>query len=255
MKGVVITGASSGLGASLARAYAAPGVCLGLIGRNRERLAATEEACREAGASVVCLAADIADSALIGDWLGAFDADHPVGLLVANAGTSAGPARDEPCEGLDRAARQVRTNLLGVINSVEPLAARMAERGRGQIAVVASIAGLRGLPDSPAYSASKAGIRAYGEALRARLKPYGVSVTVICPGFFDTPMTDRFKGATPFLHSLENTTRLVKRALARRRPRLSFPWPLVLGLRCLDVGPAWFGDAMIKSMRFHIVSE
>lgn len=255
MKGVLVTGASSGLGASLARAYAAPGVCIGLIGRSAERLAATADSVRAGGAEVAELVADIADSDLISGWLREFDEAHPVELLIANAGTSAGPARDEPSEGLERASRQIRTNLLGVVNTVEPLVERMTARRRGQIAMVASIAGLRGLPDSPAYSASKAGIRAYGEALRVRLKPYGVSVTVVCPGFFDTPMTDRFKGSTPFLHSLERTTDLVRTAIVRRRPRLSFPWPLVFGLRCLDVAPAWFGDAMIKTMRFHIVSE
>ncbi len=255
MKSVVITGASSGLGASLAQAYAGPGVCLGLVARRADRLAQTALACRERGAEVVELVADVADAEIMNRWLIEFDDRRPIDLVVANAGTSAGPAGGEPSEGLERATRQIRTNLLGVVNTVEPLAPRLAARKRGRIGVVASIAGLRGLPDSPAYSATKAGIRAYGEALRARLAPRGVAVTVICPGFFDTPMTDRFKGSTPFLHSLERTTTMVKRALDRGDARMSFPWPLVLALRFLDLAPAGLGDQLIKTMRFHIVSE
>jgi short-subunit dehydrogenase len=255
MKGIVITGASSGLGASLARAYAEPGVCLGLVARNPERLAVTAASCRERGAEVIELVADVAQSAAMSDWLLEFDTQHPIELLVANAGTSAGPARGEPSEGLERASLQIRTNLLGVVNTLEPVIGRMAARGRGRIGVVASVAGFRGLPDSPAYSASKAGIRIYGEALRPRLRRYGISVTVICPGFFDTPMTDRFVGSKPFLRSLDATTAVVKDALDRRRRRISFPWPLVLGLRFIDLIPAPLGDVLVKAMRFHIASE
>jgi short-subunit dehydrogenase len=255
MRSVVITGASSGLGASLARAYAEPGVCLGLVARRADRLAEIARACRAQGAEVVVLVADVADTETMNQWLTEFDEKHPIDILVANAGTSAGPAGGEPTEGLERAIRQIRTNLLGVINTVEPIAPRLAARKRGRIAVIASIAGLRGLPDSPTYSATKAGIRAYGEALRARLAPRHVSVTVVCPGFFDTPMTDRFKGSTPFLHSLERTTAMVKRALDRGDARMSFPWPLVLALRFLDLAPGRLSDLLIKTMRFHIVSE
>lgn len=251
----VITGASSGLGASLARAYAAPGVCLGLVARRADRLAETARACRDRGAEVLELVADVADAETMGQWLLDFDDRRPIDLVVANAGVSAGPAKGEPSEGLERAARQIRTNLLGVVNTIEPIAPRLAGRGRGRIGVIASIAGLHGLPDSPAYSATKAGVRAYGEALRPRLARRGVSVTVVCPGFFDTPMTDRFKGPTPFLRSLERTTTTVKRALDRRDARISFPWPLVFALRFVDLAPARLGDQLIKTMRFHIVSE
>lgn len=255
MRGIVITGASSGLGASLARAYACEGVCLALIGRNGDRLAETAVACKDKGASVEALIADVSDLDRMRNWLTAFDEMHPIEVLIANAGTSAGPRAGEPTEGVEVAARQIRTNLLGVINTVEPIAPRMAKRRKGRIGVIASIAGLRGLPDSPTYSATKAGIRAYGEALRGRLGEYGISVSVICPGFFDTPMTSRFKGPTPFLRSLEKTTLMVKRALDQRRPRMSFPWVLVLTLRLLDIAPARLSDVLIRGMRFHIVSE
>ena len=154
------------------------------------------------------------------DWLGRFDREQPVDLLVANAGISAGPDPDSPPKASRLRSRQIRVNLLGAINTIEPLLPALCARGRGRVAVVASIAAYRGLPYSPGYCASKAGLRAYAEALRPRLAPRGVGVTIVCPGFFDSPMTDRFNGPTPFLASGEAAARIVKRGIDRgRAPR------------------------------------
>jgi NAD(P)-dependent dehydrogenase (short-subunit alcohol dehydrogenase family) len=187
-------------------------------------------------------------------WLRRFDGEHPIDLLVANAGTSAGPDPGSPSEGVETASRQVRVNLLGAINTVEPLLPALCTRGRGCIAVVASIAAYRGLPYSPGYCASKAGLRAYAEALRPRLEPRGVRMTIICPGFFASPMTDRFDGPTPFLVSTEAAAGIVKRGLDRGRRRIVFPWPLVLGLQFCDIAPAFIGDAILRGYRFQIHS-
>src|SRR5262249_27716893 len=235
---LAITGASSGLGAALARAYAMPGTVLGLIGRNQTRLQATADACRTAAAQTHAAARDVADARPLAAWLAAFDRANPIDLLIANAGISAGPAPHQASEGLETASRQVRTNLLGVMNTIEPMIPAMVGRGRGRIAIVASLAGYRGLAYSPGYSASKAGARAYGEALRALLAPRGIGVSVVCPGFFATPMTDRFIGPHPFHLSLERTTAIVKRGLDRGKPRIVFPWPLALGMRLADLMPA-----------------
>jgi short-subunit dehydrogenase len=252
VQSVAITGASSGLGASLAKAYAAPGVTLGLIGRAEARLAATADACRAAGATVRTGVLDVTDAPALGRWLLEHDAGAPLDLLIANAGISAGPAPQASSEGLVLAARQVTTNLLGAMNTIEPLIPAFVARGRGRIAIVSSVAGYRGLPYSPGYSASKAGSRAYGEGLRALLAPHGVGVSVICPGFFDTPMTDRFKGSHPFLLSLDATTRIVQRGLERGKRRIVFPWPLAFGMRAADLMPAWLGDWVVRNFRFHI---
>jgi short-subunit dehydrogenase len=252
VRSLVITGASSGLGAALARAYAAPGVTLGLVGRDAARLAATAEACRAAGAAVEVGAFDVADAAPLGRWLIDFDRAAPIDLLVANAGVSAGPAPSSIADGLEVASRQVRTNLLGVMNTIEPLLPALAARTRGRIAIVASLAGYRGLAYSPGYSASKAGARAYGEALRALLAPRGITVSVICPGFFTSPMTDRFIGPHPFRVSLERATAIVQRGLDRGKRRIVFPWPLALGMRLADLMPAALGDIVIRNFRFHI---
>jgi len=252
-RAVVITGASSGLGAALARAYAASGVILGLIGRNEARLGAVAADCRNTGAEVVMAILDVTDPQPLARWLLDFDRRAPVDLVIANAGTSAGPAPGSPVEGLDLATKQVRVNLLGVINTVEPLLPVFLERQRGRIAIVSSLAGYRGLPYSPGYSASKAGSRAYGEALRALLMPTGIGVSVVCPGFFSSPMTDRFKGPTPFLSSVESAAATIKRGLDKGRKRIVFPWRLAFGMRFVDLAPAMLSDAVVRAYRFHIV--
>ena len=249
---VIITGASSGLGASLARAYAAPRVALGLHGRDQQRLEATARACEAMGATVNTAIIDVTDASAMASWLREFDARHPVDLLIANAGTSAGPHPDSPTEGAETAARQVGVNLLGAINTIEPLLPALCARRRGRVAAVASIAAYRGLPYSPGYCASKAGLRAYAEALRPRLEPHRIGVTVVCPGFFDSPMTDRFDGPTPFLLSSDGAARIVKRGIDRGRRRVAFPWPLVLGLRFCDIAPAFIGDSILRRYRFQI---
>jgi short-subunit dehydrogenase len=181
-RAAVITGASSGLGASLTKSYAAKEVRVGLLGRDRRRLAETAHACEAKGAAANVAAIDVADAKVMARWLCEFDREHPIDLLTANAGTSAGPDPDCLPEGVDLVARQVGVNLLGAINTIEPLLSAFCSRRRGRIAVVASIAGDRGLPHSPGYCASKAGLRAYAEALRSRLEPYGVGVTIVCLG-------------------------------------------------------------------------
>ena len=251
---VTITGASSGLGASLARAYAAPSVALGVLGRDRARLEATARACEARGAAVDTAIIDVTDASAMASWLRQFDGRHPVDLLIANAGTSAGPDPDSPSEGVETATWQVGVNLLGAINTVEPLLPALCARKHGRVAVVASIAAYRGLPDSPGYCASKAGLRAYAEALRPRLERHHIGVTVVCPGFFDSPMTDRFDGPTPFLFSGDRAARIVRQGIDRGRRRVAFPRPLVLGLQFCDIAPAFIGDAILRRYHFQIHS-
>jgi NAD(P)-dependent dehydrogenase (short-subunit alcohol dehydrogenase family) len=97
-------------------------------------------------------------------------------------------------------------------------------------------------------------LRAYAEALRPRLERHRIGVTVVCPGFFDSPMTDRFDGPTPFLLSSDDAARIVKRGIDRGRRRVAFPRPLVLGLQFCDIAPAFIGDAILRRYRFQIHS-
>lgn len=249
---IVITGASSGLGRQLALDYAAPEVDLALTGRNVERLAATAAACEARGAGVTFAALDAGDAPATRQWVEAVEAEAPIDILVANAGVLTGPPDGAVLDGLEAANALIRTNLLGVVNAVEAVAPFMAARGRGQIAVIASTASFRGLPYMPAYAASKAGVRIYGESVRGRLAPLGVAVTVASPGFFASPMTDRFHGDKPMQVSTKAAADRIRRALDKRAPRIIFPRRIALLLRLLDLAPAKLGDAALGKQAVHI---
>ena len=177
-RSVVISGASRGLGAALARRFAAPGMRLLLLARSAAALEGVAQECRAAGALAEAVVLDVTDAAAVAAALAAFEAAGPVDLVIANAGTSAGRAPDGTPEDGAAAARQVMVNLVGAINLVAPLLPGMRARRSGQVALVASIAGFRGLPDFPAYCASKAGLSRLGEGWRAE-RGRGICVTVI----------------------------------------------------------------------------
>ncbi|MEM1385494.1 MAG: SDR family NAD(P)-dependent oxidoreductase [Pseudomonadota bacterium] len=243
---VVITGASSGIGRALAEALAAPERRLLLLGRDMERLEAVTALCRAQGAVAEPVVADVVDGSALATVLAAFEAKAPVDLVIANAGISAGLGPDRSPEPPGIARKIMRANVEGVLNTVEPLLPGMLARGEGQIALMSSIAALRPQPDLPSYSASKAAVRAYGIALRGWLRPRGIAVSVICPGFVTSPMSARHRGAKPWEMPAEPAAALILRGLARRRAFISFPWPLVL-LSWLDNRflPAWLSDRMV----------
>ncbi|MGF1562504.1 MAG: SDR family NAD(P)-dependent oxidoreductase, partial [Geminicoccaceae bacterium] len=214
---IAITGASSGLGAALARHYAHPGRRLSLFGRDPARLDAVVAACQGNGAVASGQRIDVRDAAAMRDALWAADAAMPIDLLIANAGI-AGQSGDDDSERLVLAV-----NVTGVLNTVAPILPRMRQRAAGQIAVMSSLAGLRGLPGAAAYSASKNWVRAYGEALRAELLGSGVRVSVICPGFVDTPLTARNRFPMPFMLDDAAAATRIAHGLARDRARIAFP--------------------------------
>jgi short-subunit dehydrogenase len=253
---VVISGASRGLGAALARRLAAPGVTLGLLARGEAALAGVAAECAARGATVRHAALDVRDGPALAALLRAWDAALPVDCVVANAGISAGtrPGSGAP-EGHEAAAAQVAVNLLGAINMVEPLLPAMLARGRGQVALVGSVAGFRGLPDTPGYCAGKAGLWAYGEALRAAHGPAGVAVTVVAPGFFTSAMSARYLGAKPLEITVEAAAARLHRGILRRQGRLVFPWALGGLLRLLALLPAPLSDRLVRLQRFRVAPE
>ena len=208
-EGIVISGASRGLGAALARSLAGPGVRMLLVARSAEALEKVAAECAARGARPRIAALDVRDASALAAALAEFEAEGPVDLVVANAGTSAGTGADGAPEAVAEAARQVEVNLLGALHLVGPLLPGMRARGRGTVGLIASVAAFRGLPDCPGYCASKAGLLAWGEALRAAHGPCGIIVSVICPGFFDSAMGDRFLGhaerCASILHLIDGT--------------------------------------------------
>lgn len=221
-KHIIITGASSGIGAAIAEAYAGEGVVLGLLGRNTDRLETVAARCREKGAEVFLGAVDVTNTEAMEEWLDRFDRAHPVDLLIANAGISGGTA--EGAETLEQMKALFAVNVEGVWNSVLPLLERMKERECGQIGVMASLAGFRGFPGAPAYCASKAAMICWGEAMRGCLLPYGVGLSVICPGFVKTPMTAINDYSMPFMVSAEAMATATIKGLARNKARICYPF-------------------------------
>lgn len=210
---ILITGASNGIGAALAEAYADRGVRLVLGARNAARLAAVAERCRAAGAEVAEQVIDVTDRDAVARWIAGADAERPLELVVANAGIAIGT---RGADDIDRVARDTfATNVDGVFNTVHPALELMAARGRGQLALVSSLAGFRGLASSPAYCASKAAVRSYGESLRGFAGRYGVQVSVICPGFVRSGMTATNRFPMPFLMDADKAAALIRARLAR----------------------------------------
>ena len=251
-RSILLTGASSGLGAALAAAYAAPGVTLHLGGRDRGRLALVVDRCRLLGARASGAAIDVTAAEAMTAWINSADALAPLDLVVANAGVSAKGTRALAAGDGPAVTRQVfRINLDGVLNTVLPALERIRARPvqarglRGQIALVGSLAGLRGMPGSPAYSASKAAVRAWGQALAIRLKTEHIGVAVILPGFVDTPMTRRNPFPMPLLMTPDRAARIIRRRLARGATRIAFPWPLVFGAWLISVLPGFVADRIL----------
>lgn len=240
---VVITGASSGIGEALALAYAAPGVALGLTGRDAARLQSVAEQCRARGAQVLAGVVDAADRVAMAGWFTAFDAAHPVDLVIANAGISAGTGMEGETEA--QARRIFAVNLDGVLNTVYPAIAAMRGRRRGQIALMSSLAGFRGLPGAPAYCAGKAAVRVLGESLRGELAGQGIRVSVICPGWVKSRMTADNPFPMPFLMEADAAAAVIRRDLARDKGRIAFPWPMVAAVWLLSVLPAGLADRLV----------
>ena len=220
---ILITGASSGIGAALAVAYAQPGAHLSLGGRNQERLAGVAAQVAARGAVGSTALVDVCDRDAVADWVTAAEARAPLDLVIANAGVSGGTYGGPESPEQTRAIFAV--NLEGVLNVALPIIPRMMARKSGQIAIISSLAGHRGFPGAPAYSGSKAAVKAWGEALRADLAPQGVKVNVVMPGFIRTPMTDANDFRMPFLMSAEKAAAIIQRGLAANRARIAFPFP------------------------------
>lgn len=245
-KSIVITGGSSGLGEALARDFAAPGVFLALTGRNRERLDQVAEACRSAGAEVASALVDVRDREALAAWLAELDRDHPLELVIANAGISAGTGT------FGETAEQARTilavNVDGVVNTCLAAADLMRPRRRGQIAIMSSLAAFRGFPGAPAYCGSKAAVRVWGEALRGMLRPQGLQVSVICPGYVKSRMTAVNDFPMPFLMEATRAAGIIRRGLAADRARIVFPRRLFAAVWLLSLLPPAWTDPLLRRL-------
>ena len=239
---LVITGACGGLGRALAAEALARGAKVALVGLDRatlEALAAT------APGRCAIYTPDVSDSAamraMAQDWAGRFGTPDAV---IANAGVAGG---FDTAQASDLAVfrRILEINLLGVATTFQPFVMPMRERGRGMLAGIASLAGRRGLPGNGAYCASKGGLIRYLESLRAELRPSGVHVCTVSPGYLRTPLTAGNRFAMPGLMAPEDAAIAILHALSHGREQLVLPRRLGWLSNALGLLPAAWHDALL----------
>ena len=235
-KSIFITGASSGIGEALSLEYAKENITLHLCGRNSERLKNVAQRCQEKGAKVFLYLFDTTNEKETEKSIFSAYKKKPFDLVIANAGVSSGVLGTDETPVSTRQIMQ--TNVFGTLNTVLPARKMMKQKG-GQIAMVASLAGYRGMGSCPAYSASKSCVKAFGEALYQQHKYKNLHFTTICPGFIETPLTDKNKFYMPFLMKADKAACIIRHRLEKAPALIAFPWIMAFGAWMGSALPAW----------------
>ena len=247
-KVVLITGASSGIGRGLAVELARRGARLGLVARRKELLdeivaeiTSTQGSNGAQPEKVRAIPADVRDGASM--RAAAIELQSEFGkidVLIANAGI--GGNNDAANFDAANLANVINVNVVGVANSVAAVIPGMVKRHRGQLVVISSLAAYRGLPKSAAYCASKAAVSAMFESLRLDLKPRGIEVTIIHPGFVKTPLTAGRQAKLPWLQELDQAVQKIVRAIECGKKSYAFPWQLATIVRACMIMPTAMYD-------------
>lgn len=242
---VFITGASSGIGEALAVYYAAKGATLGLAARRAEALEALN---RRLGGNHACYALDVADAPALHAAAGNFIARCGApDIVVASAGVSAGTLSEYE-EDLEAFRRIMDINVYGMAASFAPfIKAMQTVGGDRRLVGIASVAGIRGLPGAEAYSASKAAAIAYLESLRLEMRPYGIKVVTIAPGYIETPMTAVNPYKMPFLLPADQAAACFAAAIERGVSYTVIPWQMGVVAKILRALPNWLYDRLFTS--------
>ena len=257
---VAITGASGGIGRAVAVRYAAPHVVLHLAGRSAAALEQTAELCRRRSATVVTSVFDVRDDRSFANWIDEVTSRPGLEVLFFAAGVSssvvAEGAKAQPETPWDL-ARELDVNAVSVILAANRAARQLAatDGAHVQIGLTASLAALTGLPSSPGYSASKAAVATFGQALRRLMKDTRVGVTVVLPGYVTSPMSARYQGAKPLEISAEAAAARIVQGLAENRARVVFPKLLAWGLWWLEVLPERWQNHFLQGFRFAVTPD
>jgi short-subunit dehydrogenase len=243
---VLLTGAAHGIGRATALALAARGTPMGLIDRDGSALAALVQDLKERGATIADATVDVTDRDGLHRAVASIEAAiGPIEVVVACAGI--GKLTLVPELDTTSLRQTLEVNLVGVAQSIEAVLPGMIARGQGHIVGVASVAGYRGFPWMISYSASKAALIAYLEALRPGLRRRGVTVTTACPGFVRTRMSTSVPYQRPVkMIEPEDAARHLVRAVERRPRNCVFPWNIRIGLAILKYMPDRLFDRLMR---------
>ncbi|MGB9181606.1 MAG: SDR family NAD(P)-dependent oxidoreductase [Pyrinomonadaceae bacterium] len=248
-KVVFITGASSGIGGSLAVELGRRGASVGLLARRAEALQEIAAGVEKAGGRALTLPADVKDAAAVraaADELRA--AFGRIDVLIANAGVAT--TADASQLKAEEVAELFTVNVIGASNSVTAVLPEMISQGSGYLVAISSLAAYRGLPKSSAYSASKAAVSAFFESLRLDLKNKNIDVSIIHPGFIKTPLTAGRKAKMPYLMELGDATQKIIRAIERKKKSYAFPWQLATVVRAGMFMPIFMYDWIASKNSF-----
>ena len=244
-KNILITGASSGIGEALALYYADNGAQnLFICGRNQERLEQVKAKCEEKGAKVFAEIIDVKNREQVQNWIEECEKIAPLNIVFANAGVSTGEETPE------HIFNTFNTNVMGVLNVVVPTAEifKLRQDTDKTIVITASIAGYHGLPSCPSYSASKACVKAYGEALRGDLKKQGIKVCVVCPGFVRSRKKNKNTCPMPFFMEADKAAKIIATRVDKNISLIAFPWPMRLGVWFLSILPNRLSDFIYEKL-------
>lgn len=247
-RNVAVTGATSGIGRAVAERLARLGARkVFFCGRDGGRIAETAAALRALGADCEGARLDVADAAATRRWIEECDAGAPLDLVFANAGVSAGGREDD-----EEAVRRVfAVDVGGVINTVLP-ALEVYRRADGRprlarrIAITSSMTAYHGMPQCPAYSAAKACVKAWGAGLRGRVRAEGISVTVVCPGFVRSRITDENTCPMPMFWEAPRAARAICDGIARGRGLVAFPLPMRFASWLLGSAPEVLSERLFR---------
>jgi len=243
---VFITGASSGIGEALAREFAARGARLGLVARREDALKALAATLP---GDPLLYGVDITDTdatIMAGE---AFErATGGADVVIANAGISVG-VKTEHREDLAQFRRVFETNVIAMPATFHPFIAGMKQRRRGTLVGIASVAGIRGLPGSEAYCASKSAVITYCESLRVEMAKHDVRVVTISPGFIRTPLTARNPYRMPFLMDASAFARCAADAIEAGARYRTIPWQMGVVAVALRAMPRWLFDRVTRSRK------
>jgi len=220
---IFITGASSGIGESLAYYYSRKHYTIGIVARRNDRLESVANECKKLGGNPILYNIDVSDRKKCNDAIENFlIITKGIDIVIANAGIG---GYDNILSGDPSEINKIyNINLLGVTNSVLPFIPKMKEQHSGRIAIISSIASFRGIPQHGGYSSSKAALSNLTESWVCTLKPYGISLTTVFPGYIDTEMTKDHEFKMPFLMNSNKASKIIANSIQRKRRKLILPW-------------------------------